>query len=71
MVLLQLKNESGRPYSEVRDEICTALVGNRAFIENDIVVSDHAQGENIITIALGSRGTECRTFTGIINGGAE
>lgn len=42
MVKLQLKNKTGKPYAELRDELCRALVGNRAFIENDIIVSDHS-----------------------------
>lgn len=52
MVVLKLKNDTGKPYSEVRDEICTHLVGNKAFIDNNIVVSDAYMDENIVTISL-------------------
>ena len=53
MVELVLKNNSGREYKEVRDAICSALVGCPAFIGNDIIVSDIRQGEDAVTIVLG------------------
>ena len=53
MVELKIKNNTGKPYSEVRDTICKSLVGNRGFIENDIIVSDAYEKENTICIVLG------------------
>ena len=53
MVEFRIKNNTGKPYSEVRDMICKSLVGNRGFIENDIIVSDTYEKENTICIVLG------------------
>lgn len=53
MVELKIKNNTGKPYSEVRDMICKSLVGNRGFIEDDIIVSDAYEKENTICIVLG------------------
>lgn len=53
MVELKIKNDTGKSYSEVRDMICKSLVGNRGFIENDIIVSDEYEKENTICIVLG------------------
>lgn len=53
MVELKLKNQTGKPYPEVRDAICTALVGNRSFIDCDILVSDNYESENALHIVLG------------------
>ena len=80
MVKLTLKNDTTLPYAEVRDAICKALVGNRAFVENDIIVSDFAfdadtgektddnQAENTIVILLGSEGTPCIELKGSVSG---
>lgn len=65
MIELKLKNETGLPYPEARDKICQALVGERAFIENDIIVSDVGQDANEITIVLGGEANKDEvTFTG-------
>ena len=53
MVELKLKNQTGKPYPEVRDAICTALVGNRGFIDCDILISDVYEQENALCIVLG------------------
>lgn len=53
MVGLTIKNNTGKPYEEVRDMICKSLVGNKGFIENDIVVSDQYKDEDTICIILG------------------
>ena len=53
MVGLTIKNNTGKPYEEVRDMICKSLVGNKGFIENDIIVSDKYKDENTICIVLG------------------
>ena len=52
MVVLKLKNNTDKSYEDVRDEICTYLVGNPAFKDNHIVVSDALQDDNTITITL-------------------
>ena len=49
---IKLVNKTGLPYAEVRDRICKALVGNKAFIEDDILVSDALQDSNAIHILL-------------------
>ena len=49
---IRLVNKTGLPYTEVRDRICRALVGNKAFIEDDILVSDTLQDSNAIHILL-------------------
>lgn len=66
MIKLSLTNKTGRPYAEVRDQICEALVGSPSFINNEIVVSDHTvdaetgsvvydnQAENVICILIGN-----------------
>ena len=53
MVELKFKIPEGDDYDTLRDEICRALVGNRAFIENDIIVSDEYKDEDAICICLG------------------
>ena len=65
MIKLQMKNRTGKPYEELRNQLCEALVGNRAFIDSDIVISDHSidaetgevaydnQADNVIVILLG------------------
>lgn len=53
MVEFRIKNNTGKPYEEVRDMICKSLIGNKGFIENDIVVSDQYKDENTICIVLG------------------
>lgn len=53
MVEFRIKNNTGKPYEEVRDMICKSLIGNKGFIENDIVVSDQYKDEDTICIVLG------------------
>lgn len=53
MIELKIKNTTGKPYSEIRDNICEALTGNIAFRNNDILVSDEYEEDNIIDIILG------------------
>lgn len=53
MVIIKVKNATGQPYAEVRDSICRELVGNKAFVDCDIIVSDCSQSDNEITITLG------------------
>ena len=76
MLEIRLKNKTGKPYANVRDAVCQSLVGNRAFIENDIVVTDGArdpvsgevvdnnQANDEIVIVLGSEGTPTTTISG-------
>lgn len=67
MVNIKLINNTGKPYSEVRDMICKHLQGNRGFIENDICVSDCDQDINQIYISLGSDNREPIELTGTID----
>ena len=53
MVTLNLKVPENFTYPEFRDSICKSLVGNRGFIENDIIVSDCNEAENEVCIILG------------------
>ena len=53
MIEIVLKNNTAYPYKTMRNMICSALTGNRGFIEDDIVVSDVREKYNGITICLG------------------
>ena len=64
MVNICLKNKTGKDYSVVRDAICEHLAGNRAYIENEIVVSDCNEDQNEIFISLGDDGTGEFRMTG-------
>ena len=55
MVLISLKNETCKGYSEVRDAICQHLVGDAAFVDSDIIVSDLDAEQDTITIFLGAK----------------
>ena len=46
-------------------EICEALAGNRAFVENDIVVNYDVPG--VITIALGDSNAHNLTLEGALS----
>lgn len=67
MVNITLKNNTGKPYEDVRDSICKHLVGNPAFINCDIVVSDCYQNKNEIAFSLGSDCTPCIELVGELN----
>ena len=54
MVNLFIQNTSYLSYEIFRDFVCSYLVGNRGYVENDIVVSDEYQYKNILLISLGS-----------------
>lgn len=53
MVEFRIKNNTDKSYEYIRDMICKSLIGNRGFIENDIVLSDAYENENTICIVLG------------------
>lgn len=63
MVGLTIKNNTGKPYEEVRDMICKSLVGNKGFIENDIIISDQYKDQNTISIILGDDGNNLMVDT--------
>ena len=52
MVNLKLTNFTDKEYTTVRDLICANLVGSKAFIDNDIIVSDFFAAANVIDITL-------------------
>ena len=80
MVILELQNKTKQPYDKIRDKICSALAGCRAFQENEIIVSDYsidpATGEvaddnksaNQVIILLGDNEKEVVYLTGEIAG---
>ena len=53
MIELRIKNTTDKSYANVRDALCRALVGNQAFINNDIIISDAYEKDNIVDICLG------------------
>ena len=53
MIELKLKNNTPLSYPAFRNACCEALVGNRAFIDCDIVIADTYQEENALCIVLG------------------
>ena len=57
MVTIKLENHSSKSCRLITDSICARLVGNDAFINNDIIVSDCGADENQIVISLGSDNT--------------
>lgn len=57
MVNITLINRTGYPYSKVRDAICEHLAGNKAYVDNDIIVSDCNEDINRICFSLGSDNT--------------
>ena len=60
MVIISIDTSSIKKedaYDKLRDDICEALKGNKAFIENDIVVSEDHRPD-FLDICLGSDGTE-------------
>lgn len=67
MVNITLKNNTGKPYPEVRDVICEHLRGNKAYIDCDIVVSDCCQDTNEIAMSLGDDCSPVLSLTGTID----
>ena len=57
VIHMDISRYNEQAVDRLRDEICSALVGNQAFIDNDILVSDCDRPE-FLTICLGSDGTE-------------
>ena len=65
MVVIHIQTNSSISYSEARDAVCNCLVGNRAFRENDIIVTDAEQDTGTICIVLGDSPLELNIYTNI------
>lgn len=66
MLYLRIINTSTRPYGEVLNDICTSLAGSRAFVENDIVVSEEDPENNVIGITLGDGASHMNTAMNLV-----
>ena len=54
MIELIINNTTKFPYAQFRDAIRMRLVGCKAYADHEIVVSDSRQGDNAVTLVLGS-----------------
>ena len=52
MLELKIKVPAGKNYDVAVNDVCSALVGNEQFINNDIIVSEDLRPQNTFSVVI-------------------